>query len=123
MSSPAQFIIRGTDLELNRILASLCRQKILLELSKQKELTIMALVRAVNSTYGEVNRNIQLLIGQKLVTQKFVGRLRLIRLNWENKDVSVLLKALRSLETQTVINQRSTESIDINNDKRKPACE
>ncbi len=83
----------------------------------------MALVRAVNSTYGEVNRNIQLLIGQKLVTQKFVGRLRLIRLNWENKDVSVLLKALRSLETQTVINQRSTESIDINNDKRKPACE
>ena len=61
----------------------------------------MALVRAVNSTYGEVNRNLQTLMDQELVTQQFVGRLRLIRLNWQNQNVSVLLKALRSLEKKT----------------------
>jgi hypothetical protein len=92
-------------MELNRVLASLCRQRILLELSEQKELTMMALVRGVNSTYGEVNRNLQTLQKQELMTQKYVGRLRIIRLNWQNEHVSVLLKALKSLQIKTVCNR------------------
>lgn len=85
-------------MKLNRVVASLCRQKILLELSKEKELTMMALVRKINSTYDEVNRNLQILQKEALITQQYLGRLRLIRLNLNNKNVSILLHALKSLE-------------------------
>ena len=86
-------------MELNRILASFCRQKILIELSKQKELNVMALVRKVNSTYDEVNRNLGILERESLVIQKYIGRMRLIRLNSTNKFTDVLINALKTLES------------------------
>jgi predicted transcriptional regulator len=86
------------EVELNRILASFCRQKILLELAKHKELSVMALVRKANSTYDEVNRNVKVLEREGIVMEQHVGRMRFIKLNTQNKNTKVLLDALKRIE-------------------------
>jgi len=88
-------------LNLERLLASSCRQKILKELSKVKQTHIMGLVRNINSTYVEVNRNFKILEKEGIVTDQRVGRLRVIRLNRENPTTTLLLQALKILSTQT----------------------
>jgi len=91
----------GFSLNLERLLASSCRQKILKELSKTKENHIMGLVGNINGTYIEVNRNLKILEKEGIVTDQRVGRRRVIRLNRENPKTTLLLKALKILSTQT----------------------
>jgi DNA-binding transcriptional ArsR family regulator len=88
-------------LNLERLLTSSCRQKILKELSRCKKIHIMGLVRKINSTYIEVNRNVKMLEGEGIVTDQRVGRMRMIRLNSENPKTVLLLQALKILNTQT----------------------
>ena len=59
----------------------------------------MKLVRTVNSTYNEVNRNLRILEGAGLITQQRIRRKRIIRLKLENKKTLAVLKALKILET------------------------
>jgi DNA-binding transcriptional ArsR family regulator len=58
----------------------------------------MKLVRIVNSTYNEVNRNLQILEREGIVTQRHVGRMHIIRLNLKNEKTVVSLKILKILE-------------------------
>lgn len=88
-------------MNLERLLASSCRQKILKGLSKVKQTPIMGLVRNINSTYVEVNRNFKILEKEGIVTDQRVGRLRVIRLNRENPTTTLLLQALKILSNQT----------------------
>jgi DNA-binding transcriptional ArsR family regulator len=81
-------------LNLNKILASSCRQKILKALSEKRGITIMKLVSIVNSTYNEVDRNVRILEREYIVTQRYDGRKRVIRLNFKNEKTLVLLKLL-----------------------------
>jgi DNA-binding transcriptional ArsR family regulator len=67
-------------------------------LSEKKEITIMKLVRIVNSTYNEVNRNLQILENEGSITQGYIGRKRIIRLNLKNNKTLILLKILKILE-------------------------
>jgi hypothetical protein len=60
----------------------------------------MKLVRNINSTYIEVNRNLKILEKEGVITDKHVGRLRIIKLNRENPKTELLLQALRILSTQ-----------------------
>lgn len=71
----------------------------------------MRLVRMVNSTYNEVNRNLCILEGTGLITQKRIRRKRIIRLNHENKKTSAILKALKILEAtnENLSNRRTVE--------------
>jgi len=87
-------------LNLERLLTSLCRQKMLKELSKVKKIHIMGLVRNVNSTYVEVNRNVKILEKEGVVIDQHVGRMRVISLNRENPKTTLLLQALKILNTQ-----------------------
>lgn len=80
-----------------RLIASSCRQKILETLSKLGETHVMNLVRRANSTYTQVNRNVQILEKEGIVKVRSVGRLRMIRLNRENLKTNALLKALTIL--------------------------
>jgi DNA-binding transcriptional ArsR family regulator len=100
-------LFRGhpTALNSNKILRSSCRRKILKALSEKKEITIMKLVRSVNSTYNEVNRNLQILERHGIVTQQQVGRKRIIRLNLKNEQTVVSLKILKILETSVDLKQ------------------
>jgi predicted transcriptional regulator len=84
-------------LRLEQIVASTCRQKILLALSKEKRICITALVRTINSTYNQVNRNVQVLENEGIVKTTRTGQMRMIQLHLENPKTQMLLKSLRLL--------------------------
>lgn len=60
----------------------------------------MDLVRRVNSTYNQVNRNLQILEQEGIAESEYYGRMRLIRLNRENPKTKAILQALRILREQ-----------------------
>jgi len=84
-------------LDLGRLVASSCRQKIIATLASVGQTHMMDLVRKVNSTYTQVNRNLQILEQEDIVVSQFYGRMRIIRLNRENPKTEAILKALRIL--------------------------
>jgi DNA-binding transcriptional ArsR family regulator len=92
-------LFKGSNitLNLNKILSSSCRRKILKTLSEKKGITIMKLVTIVNSTYNEVDRNLRILEGEGIINQRHVGRRRIIRLNLKNEKTLVTLKLLKLL--------------------------
>jgi predicted transcriptional regulator len=72
-------------------------------LSKVKQTHIMDLVRKVNSTYSQVNRNVQILEKEGIVSSNYYGRMRIIRLNSDNPKTVAILKALTILKKQQTI--------------------
>ncbi len=90
-------VLSGWLLDLLRLMASSCRQKIIAVLATVRQTHIMELVRKVNSTYNQVNRNLQILEHEEIVESQYCGRMRLIRLNLESPKTNALLNALRIL--------------------------
>jgi predicted ArsR family transcriptional regulator len=86
-------------MDLETLMASSCRRKILRVLSRSKRANVMALVQKVNSTYNQVNSNLQTLQKEEIVFDEHFGRMRVIRLNRENPRTTRLLQALKILET------------------------
>ena len=89
----------------SEILRSSCRQNILKALSKKKKRNIMSLVRDVNSTYNEVDRNLHILAAERLVVQTYVGKNRILRLNLRNEKTGVILKILALLDESIELSQ------------------
>jgi DNA-binding transcriptional ArsR family regulator len=71
------------------------------ELARVEKVHVMGLVRNINSTYVEVNRNLKILEEESVVTDNRVGRMRVIRLNRENPKTTLLLQALKILSMPT----------------------
>lgn len=90
-----------TCLDLERVLASKCRTRIIRVLAKNGSVNVMELTRKVNSAYNQVNQHLHLLQQEAIVFDKRCGRLRLISLNRENPKTVLLLQAMRILETPT----------------------
>jgi DNA-binding transcriptional ArsR family regulator len=87
------------------ILASSCRCRILRVLWRLGRANVMELVRRVNSTYSQVNPNLQILQEEGIVSDEHYGRMRIVRLNKENPKTTILLQALKLLETPTANRQ------------------
>jgi predicted transcriptional regulator len=85
-------------MDLETLLASSCRRKILRVLSSNGRTNIMELVRKVNSTYNQVNSNLKILQKEGIVFDEFFGRMRVISLNKENAKTALLLQALKTLD-------------------------
>jgi len=81
------------------ILASSCRRRILKVLWGTGRANVMELVRKVNSTYSQVNPNLQILREEGVIFDERFGRMRIIRLNKESPKTMILLQALKLLET------------------------
>lgn len=94
-------------MRLEQIIASSCRQKILLSLSKIRKTHVTKLIRIVNSTYNQVNRNLRILEKEGIINTKQYGRMRMIELNAENPRTQTLLKALHLLD-KPVLDSRTT---------------
>lgn len=94
-------------MRLEQITASSCRQKMLLALSKTKRTNVTNLVRIINSTYNQVNRNLQILEKEGIVETKRYGRMKIIELKIENPRTQALLKALHMLNRPTFDSQSS----------------
>ena len=86
-------------MDLETVLASTCRRRILKVLSRDGRVNVMALVRKVNSTYSQVNPNLRILAKEGLIFDEHFGRMRVIRLNRENPKTAALLQALKILGT------------------------
>jgi len=72
----------------------------------------MELVRKVNSTYNQVNSNLQILHNERIIFDEHFGRMRVIRLNKENPRTTLLLQALKILETRKTCNSAKTDSLN-----------
>jgi predicted transcriptional regulator len=101
--------MEACHLDLNKLLASSGRQKLLKELAKCKELNVMALVRRLNSPYNEVNRNLGILEKEGIIINDYRkrvrrGKVRMIILNRENPKTKILLQVLKTLDTAEVNN-------------------
>ena len=86
-------------MNLETLVASSCRRRILRVLSISGHTNVMELVRKVNSTYNQVNSNLQILQKEGIIFDEHFGRMRVIRLNKENPRTTLLLQALKILET------------------------
>jgi DeoR/GlpR family transcriptional regulator of sugar metabolism len=87
-------------------MASSCRQKIIATLARVKKTHMMDLVRKVNSTYTQVNRNLRILEQEDIIESQYYGRLRIIRLNKENPKTEAILKALRMLRNPQLVDRK-----------------
>jgi predicted transcriptional regulator len=85
-------------MDLEALMASSCRRRILRILSSSKRINVMKLVRKVNSTYNQVNLNLRILRREGIVFDERFGRMRVIKLNRENLRTVRLLQALKILE-------------------------
>ncbi len=90
-------------MDLKKVLASSLRQKILKELSITREIRVMELVRRTGSTYNELNRNIQILEKEDILTDEYRvkvkhGKVRVIALNRDTPRTKVLLQVLKTLD-------------------------
>lgn len=81
----------------------------------------MKLLRMVNSTYNEVDRNLRILESERMVTQRYIGHKRIVRLNFKNEKTLVSLKILKILERSVDLKQlrRSLKGIMENNNRAK----
>ena len=85
-------------MQLMLIIASSCRQRMLLTLAKVKKTHVTELVRMINSTYNEVNRNLIILEEEGIIKTKRLGQLKIIELQTESPKTVALLKALELLD-------------------------
>ena len=95
-------------MDLRKVLASTLRQNVLKELSKTREIRVMKLVDAVSSTYNELNRNLEILEKEGIITNDYRvkvrhGKVRVIRLNRDNPKTKILLQALKTLDNENNI--------------------
>jgi hypothetical protein len=86
-------------MDLETLLSSSCRRRILRVLARNGRLNVMEIVRKINSTYNQVNSSLHILKKECIVFDAHFGRLRLVRLNRENPRTALLLQALKMLET------------------------
>lgn len=85
-------------MKLDQIIASSCRQRMLLALAKIRKTHVTQLVRMINSTYNQVNRNLEILENEKIIKTERLGHLRIVELKIENPKTLALLKALELLD-------------------------
>ncbi len=65
------------------------------------------LIRIINSTYNQVNRNLQILEKEDIIKTKHYGHIKMIELNIENPKTQALLKALHILN-KPILNPQNT---------------
>jgi predicted transcriptional regulator len=84
-------------LDLESVLSSACRRKILKTLAENGSTNIMQLILKVNGKYPQVNAELQILQRENIIFDEHLGRMRMVRLNKENAKTVLLLKALKIL--------------------------
>jgi len=85
-------------MRLEQIIASSCRQKMLLALAKVKKTHVTQLVRMINSTYNEVRRNLEILHEEGIVKFTSCGNMKMVELERDNQKTEKLLMVLHTLQ-------------------------
>ena len=87
------------SMDLESILSSSCRRKIIKYLVANGSSNVMRLIVGINGKYPQVNSELQILLEKGIIIDKRVGRMRIISLNKENPKTGVLLQALKLLHS------------------------
>lgn len=87
-------------MRLEQIIASSCRQKMLLALARVKKTHVTQLVRMINSTYNEVRRNLEILHDEGIVKFTSCGNMKMVELERDNQKTEKLLMVLRTLQRE-----------------------
>jgi hypothetical protein len=85
-------------MKLEQIIASSCRQKMLLALAKVKKTHVTHLLRMINGTYNQMNRNLVILEEEGIIKTKRLGHLKIVELQSNAPKTLALLKALELLD-------------------------
>ena len=64
---------------------------------------MMDLVRRINSTYSQVNRNLEILESEGIVETKRLDRMKIIQLRQDDQKTKAILKALEILRHQELL--------------------
>ena len=88
-------------MKLGQIIASSCRQKILLSLSSVKKTHVTNLVRITNSTYNQVRRNLDMMEKEGIIKIQNYGNMKMIELDFSCPKTAKLLKAFQTLKMHT----------------------
>jgi hypothetical protein len=96
--------------DLERVIASECRRRIIATLRRAGRIHVMLLIRRVNSNYSQVNPNLLILAREGIILEERLGHKRIIWLNRNNPKTDVLLQVLDifdkfSNEEQNIRNQ------------------
>lgn len=108
----------GSPVDSGRLMASLCRQKIITTLARVNKTHMMDLIRKVNSTYTQVNRNLRILEQEGIIESQYCGRLRIIKLNKQNPRTEVILKALKMLRNPQLADRKKDWLFERQKEKR-----
>lgn len=68
----------------------------------------MELVKVSGSTYNEVRRNLDILEDEGIITQKCIGKSRVINLILGNKKTMILIEALKIIESHVMMENLRT---------------
>jgi predicted transcriptional regulator len=85
-------------MNLETVLSSSCRRRIIKILASDGSTNIMELIRKANSKYPQLNSEVKILQTEDIVTDEHMGRMRIIKLNKENPKTQLLLQALKILQ-------------------------
>jgi hypothetical protein len=101
-------------MDLDEILNSKVRRKIIRILCKVGSTNMMNLVRLTNSTYNQVNPSILTFGKEGIVTEQRYGRVRMITLERENPKTRLLLQALKILNSENTPTKKTASSLGKN---------
>jgi len=86
-------------LDLEDILSSSCRRKIIKYLAENGPTNIMQLILGIRGKYPQTNAELQILQKEDIILDQHTGRMRIIRLNKENPNTNLVLQALKLLNS------------------------
>ena len=87
-------------MDLEEILLSACRRKIIKYLADNGSTNIMQLILGIRSKYPQTNAELRILQEDGIIIDRHRGRMREIRLNRENPKTGLILEALKILHSK-----------------------
>jgi hypothetical protein len=82
---------------LEEILSSGCRRKVIKYLAENGPTNMMQLILGIRGKYPQVNSELLILQKENIIIDQRIGRMRMLRLNKENAGTLQILQALKIL--------------------------
>ena len=87
-------------MDLEEILSSACRRKLIKYLADNGATNIMRLILGIRGKYPQTNAELHVLQKEGIIIDVHIGSLREIRLNRDNPKTALILEALKILHSK-----------------------
>jgi hypothetical protein len=86
-------------MDLEELISSACRRKIIKYLAENGPTNIMRLVLGTRGKYPRINSELQILQRENIIIDQHKDRMRIIKLNKENPNTALVIQALKVLNS------------------------